>query len=81
MIDFKIERASNTHCDLYFAKEVNKRDGTSSIEYTDKLYGIPIKEVPTIVAHRETQENFKGKSLKEYLIEFYKNWKDANSRA
>lgn len=73
-MEFEIKKPTKTHCDLYFLKE-----GKS--EYVDKLYGVLIKEVPTIVAHRETQEQFeKNPTLKEYLTEFYKNWKDANSR-
>lgn len=78
MIGYKLEKVSedSPHYNLSFEKEVHKRDGTIVTESYDKLYGIWFKEAISLIAHRETQDNFGDKdvSLTEYLTQFYKNW-------
>jgi topoisomerase IA-like protein len=79
MIKFKLEKISegSSHYNLYFGKNVNKRDGTTVIEFVDKIYTISLKDAESLIANRETQNNFEDKniSLKEYLKQFYKNLK------
>lgn len=72
MLGFKIEKLPTAErYNIYFEKEVNKRDGTVAIEYGEKLYGV--EDLVPIIAHRRTQDNLKKDvSLKEYFKEFYK---------
>lgn len=78
---YKLERrADDANYNLYFEKQVNKRDGTTAIEYGEKIYGIPLKEALAIIAHRKTQEELEGDvSLKEYLTHYYKNYENCRA--
>lgn len=79
MLGYKIERISENSpfYNIHFEKEVHKRDGSTAIEFGDKIYCIRLEDARTLISHMKTQDDFGDKdvSLKEYLVQFYKNWK------
>lgn len=76
MDGYKLEKISNTHCNIYFLKKVTRRSGLIETDVGDKIYSTKFNNAINLIAHRKTQDDFGDKniSLKEYLSSFYKNW-------
>lgn len=78
MIDFRIEKYSNVHYNLTFKKLVHKRSGEIVKEDGNTLYSLPLSYAKLQITNADVQNKFgdKNVSLKEYLIEFYKSYKE-----
>jgi len=65
--------------DLTFMKRVKKRDtGKFEIEPGNTLYGLTLSHCLNKIAHRRTARKYEEDniSLKEFFIEFQKNYKE-----
>ena len=78
MIDFELEKYSNFHYNLTFKKLVHKRSGEVVEEKGSTLYSIPLDVVKIKITNADIENKFGDKdvSLKEYLVEFYKSYKE-----
>lgn len=78
MIDFELEKYSNFHYNLTFKKLVHKRSGEIVEEKGNTLYSIPLYIVKVKIANADVGSKLGDKdvSLKEYLVEFYKSYKE-----
>lgn len=80
MIDFILKRVEedSPHFNLTFMKEVHKRNGDIVQEPAETIYTISLEDVKNRVSHVETATRLGniGISLKEYLVEFRKSYRD-----
>jgi len=78
VINFKLEKYSNKHYNLTFMKKVHKRNGEVVEEPDDTLYTLPLSRVKYRIAYNNTINKFEDQdiSLKEYLLEFFKSYKE-----
>jgi len=78
MISFELKKYSNFHYNLTFKKLVHKRSGEIVEEKGITLYSIPLYIVKVKIANADVESKLGDKdvSLKEYLVEFYKSYKE-----
>ena len=78
--DFIMEPADevSSRYNIRFSKKVKKRaTGEYAIEFGDPLYGMTLSSCLNLIAHHRTAKKFEEKNvtLKEFLVEFNKNYK------